>query len=198
MVFCVLGIACLYHYVFCDNKRIWNLKSEIWKPISLKISCVFVMFFMRIDYTRMLHGELWYELCYFCGTPGILKWVCKWIKMLCYMHLPVWKGNYMASQSVFWLPSATMGLCWYQWVSMSCSVKITVGWFDWWGWTDSSFHGWIQWQAHCGYRFSLIRKSHNLPVPIPTMLNSEQMCAHFCFEWSIVGYGTGTFWDLWN
>ena len=27
MVFCVLGIACLYHYVFCDNKRIWKKKK---------------------------------------------------------------------------------------------------------------------------------------------------------------------------
>ena len=30
------------------------------------------------------------------------------------------------------------------------------------------------------------------------MLHSEQKCAHFCSEWSIVGYGTGAFWDLWN
>ena len=22
-------------------------------------------------------------------------------------------------------------------------------------------------------------------------------CTHFCFEWSIVGYGTGAFWDFW-
>ena len=31
----------------------------------------------------------------------------------------------------------------------------------------------------------------------PTMLHSEQKCAHFCSEWSIVGYGRGAFWDLW-
>ena len=30
------------------------------------------------------------------------------------------------------------------------------------------------------------------------MPNSEQKCAHFCSEWSIVGYVTGAFWDLWN
>ena len=29
------------------------------------------------------------------------------------------------------------------------------------------------------------------------MLHSEQKCAHFCSEWSIVGYGTGAFWVLW-
>ena len=29
------------------------------------------------------------------------------------------------------------------------------------------------------------------------MLHSEQKYAHFCSEWSIVGYGTGAFWDLW-
>ena len=46
--------------------------------------------------------------------------------------------------------------------------------------------------------FDLIYKSQNTPVPYPTMLHSEQKCAHFCSEWSIVGYGTGAFWDLWN
>ena len=44
----------------------------------------------------------------------------------------------------------------------------------------------------------LIHKSQNAPVPYPTMLHSEQKCAHFCSELSIVGYGTGTFWDLLN
>ena len=27
------------------------------------------------------------------------------------------------------------------------------------------------------------------------MHHSEQKCAHFCSEWSIVGYGTGALWD---
>ena len=40
-------------------------------------------------------------------------------------------------------------------------------------------------------------KSQNAPVPYPTMLHSEQKCAHFCSEWSIVRYGTGAFWDFW-
>ena len=40
-------------------------------------------------------------------------------------------------------------------------------------------------------------KYQNAPAPFPTMLHSEQKCAHFCSEWSIVGYGTGAFWDLW-
>ena len=30
-------------------------------------------------------------------------------------------------------------------------------------------------------------KSQNAPVPYPTMLHSEQKCAHFCSEWGIVG-----------
>ena len=38
-------------------------------------------------------------------------------------------------------------------------------------------------------------KSHNAPVPYPRMHDSEQKCAHFCFEWCIVGYGTGALWD---
>ena len=45
---------------------------------------------------------------------------------------------------------------------------------------------------------NLIHKSHNAPVPYPTMLHSEQKCAHFCSEWNIVGCGTGAVWDLWN
>ena len=40
-------------------------------------------------------------------------------------------------------------------------------------------------------------KSQNAPVPYPRMLHSEQKCAHFCSEWSILGYGTGAFWDIW-
>ena len=35
------------------------------------------------------------------------------------------------------------------------------------------------------------------PVPIPIMLHSEQKCAHLCSEWSIVGYRTRAWWDLW-
>ena len=40
-------------------------------------------------------------------------------------------------------------------------------------------------------------KSQNAPLPYPRMLQSEQKCAHFCSEWSILGYGRGAFWDLW-
>ena len=39
--------------------------------------------------------------------------------------------------------------------------------------------------------------SQNAPVTYPTMLHSEQKCGHFCSEWSIVGYGTGAFRELW-
>ena len=42
----------------------------------------------------------------------------------------------------------------------------------------------------------LIDKSHNAPVPYSTILHSEQKCAHFCSERSIVGYATGAFLDL--
>ena len=40
-------------------------------------------------------------------------------------------------------------------------------------------------------------KSRNVNVPYPTMLHSEQKCAHFCSKWRIVGYGRSAFWDLW-
>ena len=35
-------------------------------------------------------------------------------------------------------------------------------------------------------------------VPYPTKHHSEQKCAHFCFEWCIVGYGTGALCHLWD
>ena len=54
------------------------------------------------------------------------------------------------------------------------------------------------WALFCCCPIDLIHKSQNAPIPYPTMLYSEQKCAHFYSEWSIVGYGTGAFWDLWN
>ena len=44
----------------------------------------------------------------------------------------------------------------------------------------------------------LNNKFQNAPIPYPTMLHSEQKWSHSCSECSIVGYGTGAFWDLWN
>ena len=48
-----------------------------------------------------------------------------------------------------------------------------------------------------GWRMDLLHKSHNVPGQYPTMHHSEQKCAHFCSELCILGYGTGTLWDLW-
>ena len=47
-----------------------------------------------------------------------------------------------------------------------------------------------------GMQYTII-KSHNAPVSHPTMHHSEQKCAHLCFEWCIVGCGTGALRDLW-
>ena len=44
----------------------------------------------------------------------------------------------------------------------------------------------------------LNHESQKAPVPYPTVFHSEQKCAHFCAEWNLVGYKTGSFWDLWN
>ena len=55
----------------------------------------------------------------------------------------------------------------------------------------------ILWSMHM-VSIDPIHKSQNAPVPYPTVLHSEQKCAHFCSEWSIVGYGTDAFWDFWN
>ena len=49
-------------------------------------------------------------------------------------------------------------------------------------------------QGHTNKPISL---TQNASAPHPTMLHSEQKCAHFCYECSIIGYGTGAFWDLW-
>ena len=46
------------------------------------------------------------------------------------------------------------------------------------------------------FSIDLIHKSHNAPVPYLTMLHSEQKCAHFCSEWSIVRYGTSAFYRI--
>ena len=40
-------------------------------------------------------------------------------------------------------------------------------------------------------------KSHNAPVPHPTMHYSEQNCAHFCPEQHFDVYGTGALWGVW-
>ena len=47
-------------------------------------------------------------------------------------------------------------------------------------------------------RIDLIHKSQNAPVLYPIRLHLYQKCAHFCFDWNIVGYGTGAFKDLRN
>ena len=51
--------------------------------------------------------------------------------------------------------------------------------------------------GHLIYIIDLFRKSQNAPVLYPTMFHWEQKCSHFCSEWSIVGYWTSAFWDLW-
>ena len=53
-------------------------------------------------------------------------------------------------------------------------------------------------REYLAYTIDLIQKSHNAPVPYPTMQHSEQKCAHFCSECCIVGYETGALWDFWN
>ena len=48
------------------------------------------------------------------------------------------------------------------------------------------------------YLLDLVSNWPNSQIPYPTMLRSEQKYVHLCSEWSIVGYGTSAFWDLWN
>ena len=51
---------------------------------------------------------------------------------------------------------------------------------------------------HCGKHIvdQIFHKFQDALVPYTTMLHSEEKCAYFCTEWSIVVYGTGAFWTL--
>ena len=78
------------------------------------------------------------------------------------------------------------------------------------GWTEShELSKQREWMLKSPYRqerasgdafqiMDLSYKSHNAPVPYPTMHHSEQKCEHFCSEWRIVGHETGALWDLWD
>ena len=68
-------------------------------------------------------------------------------------------------------------------------------WLRYMGWYQ---HSNLSNGCQATHPIDLIHKSQNAHVPYPTMLHSEQKCAHFCSEWGIVGYGTSAFWDLWN
>ena len=57
--------------------------------------------------------------------------------------------------------------------------------------SSSEAVGWPSWSI------DQFHQSQNAPVPYPRMLHSEQKCLYFCSDWSILGYGTGTSWDLW-
>ena len=93
--------------------------------------------------------------------------------------------NYAMSGAVgLWIPGPHILHC--SWTSFV--VCVLAIWMGMWGgrcwpscyWIDQSI------------------KSHNAPVPYPTMHHSEQKCAQFCSEWCIVGYGAGELWDVWT
>ena len=54
----------------------------------------------------------------------------------------------------------------------------------------------------CFVPVELLHKSHNAPVPYPTMHHIvTEMCAHahiYVTKWCIVGYFYDTLWDLWD
>ena len=70
--FCVPGIACMYHYVFCDNKRIWiwtmwskaekdyNISPLTWgipNPKTLNVYLFFCRCFCPIHWSQVLSRE---------------------------------------------------------------------------------------------------------------------------------------------
>ena len=56
---------------------------------------------------------------------------------------------------------------------------------------------WIQDRTAMDKTMDQFHQTQNAHVPHPTLLHTEQKCAHLCSEWSIVGYATGAFWELW-
>ena len=84
------------------------------------------------------------------------------------------------------VPSPAGGLWWRPFVVESIPVPPAA--VRTWGYKEGPVGRW---------EMRPILQSQNAPVPYPTMLHSEQKCAHFCSEWSTVGYGRGAFWDLW-
>ena len=57
----------------------------------------------------------------------------------------------------------------------------------------------VVYEAKCPrWSIDLIKKSQNALASYPVMLHSEEKCAHFCSELSIVRYGTDAFCDSWN
>ena len=66
-------------------------------------------------------------------------------------------------------------------------------------WKMAAILSWPQCvKGNTGDAIDISHKSHNVPVPYPTIQHSEQKCAHCCSERCIVGYGTGALWDLWD
>ena len=63
-------------------------------------------------------------------------------------------------------------------------------------WNNSSW--WCNHNKTKQNKIDQSHKSHNAPVPYLTIPHSEQKCTHFCSEWGIVGYGTGSLWYLWD
>ena len=66
----------------------------------------------------------------------------------------------------------------------------------WCPWYQSIYNCMNDLAFHYSRLIDQFHKPQNAPVPYPTMLHSEQKCAHFFSEWSIVRYGTDAFWDL--
>ena len=75
------------------------------------------------------------------------------------------------------------------------SAWFTLLMFYWW------FYNW-QCNASWDLAIDLLHKSHNAPVPYPTMHHFvTETCTHVHLsvtKWCIVGYLSGALWDLWD
>ena len=143
-----------------------------------------------------------------------------WWRALCFPHyLPIYAGNPLATDGFpaqrvkclddfllsagisFWTTAEWMAM-WYAMTSLYAIHTKPAQYFSLFHEIFNKIYKHIN-TLNIHLSGSLARpmdqfhKSQNAPVPYPTILHSEQKCVHFCSEWSIVGYGTGRFWDLW-
>ena len=138
----------------------------------------------------------WWASCPLCHTYNHMFVQQSVVYLLCICQ-EVCVGVFYYVPSHFWICSWSMALkCMNLLNSWICDFSIMDFLQNWW--ISESVYIFTNMQL-IAYKMAidLIHKSQNAIVPYPTMHQSEQKCAHFCSECSIVGYRTGAVCDLW-
>ena len=112
---------------------------------------------------------------------------CPWLSWLLrlFCHLLWWNITY-TRENVFQI--LMMSAVWailltYQLISAEFKTWICNH-------TLTNLHRFIRWNPTIIHPCIIdqLRKSQNAPEPSSALLHSEQNCAHFCSEWSILGF----------